>query len=90
MTEPLLGLLERTEAALRAVAAACRSDAVASPDPLMLDMLEGVAQQFEDRAEQCASWAFYMDPLNFSVTSGLEAIMRDACAEFLRMVGKES
>ena len=84
MTEALTDLLDRTEAALLAKAAKNRS--VDSPDPLIRAALEGVAQQLQDRADQCESWAFNIRCLGAeSITSQREAIIRSSCESWLRM-----
>jgi hypothetical protein len=84
VTEPLLDLTRRTEAALRAKATEFLGST--SLDLLELDALEGVARQLEDRAEQCAYWAFSIQRMGERVTPAREAEMRDACAEWLQMV----
>jgi len=81
--EPLLNLLKRTEAVLRAKSTQCLGSN--SLDPLVLDALEGVAGQFEDRAEQCASWAFNVERCGDRLPKDREDDMRGACAEWLRM-----
>ena len=87
MTEPLQSLLERTETALRAKVARCRSSN--STDQLVLNALEGAAGQLEDRADQCASWTFNVERWGARLPKDREAEMRAACAEFMRMCGHE-
>ena len=83
MTEPLPHLLRLTEAKLVAKAAQCLGSN--SLDPLVLDALEGVARQLEDRAAQCNAWALNIECNAGRISPEREDEMRAVCAEWLRM-----
>jgi hypothetical protein len=70
MTEPLLSLLKRTEATLRAKVAQCSGGATA---------------QFDDRVDQCASWVRNIERWGDVIPKDWEDEMRASCAEWLRM-----
>ena len=83
MAEPLNRLLNRTKFACGAMAKHCRSRAATTVDTLVRIALSGFAKQLDDRAAQIDAWL--NEPLD-GVASKREAEMRDACAEWLRML----
>jgi hypothetical protein len=84
VTEPLLKILRRAEAALlaRSTALLCSNGL----DPAVLDQAEGVARQLEDRAAQCASWAFSVERWGADIQAEHEASIRSSCEDWLRMI----
>jgi hypothetical protein len=87
MTENLTRLVERTRNALRANSKHLRERVSTLQDlglePTTREQLCAFAGQLDDRAAQCNAWLY-------DVIDGLdaerEAELRDACAEWLRML----
>jgi hypothetical protein len=83
MTEPVLALLKRAQAALLAKAAQRLGSN--SLDPAALGAMEGFAQQLDDRAQQCADWIFGIERWGDRTPKNREDDIRASCAEWLRM-----
>jgi len=87
MIEDITRLVERTQKALRANAKHMRNRASLlrdnGLDVATQDWLRAYAEQLFDRAMQCDAWLYQ---LLDGVSPDREEEMRNACAEWLRMV----
>jgi hypothetical protein len=84
LDECLNRLLNSTRFACEATARRCRNRASTTVDTLVKVALVGFAKQLDGRVAQADAWLCEL--LDGAPSEGRKAEMRDACAEWLRML----